>query len=312
MTLKEQTLMKKIERILAIIILLLDRDTITTTELAEQFNVTKRTIFRDIETIELAGFPIIAKSGRHGGFSLMDSFKLRVLTFTKEEKELILKALTIKERLVGNPHDSTVIKEKIATLLDTSSTAPHPISLSSPTIHRPIVETYIKSLSPLITAAIEKKTKLAIAYIDGGGQKTARIIWPHDLGFFNGSWFLQAFCETRQALRFFKLTRIRDITLLTDTFDPLLINEADWATVKKERITLEFTRRSLGKVYDFFVEEEIHVLPDNVLVTYSAYSLNDVASYLLGFGSDVTILAPKELITEHRRLINDLQKNYKR
>lgn len=63
-------------------------------------------------------------------------------------------------------------------------------------------------------------------------------------------------------------------------------------------------------MYDFYVDEEIQIFGDKVIATFSAYSLVDVASYLLAFGSDVIILGPKKLITEHQRLVKDLQKNY--
>lgn len=93
--------MKKIERILAIIVLLLENEIVSTAQLAQRFEVTKRTIFRDIETIELAGFPIISHPGRKGGFSLVDSFKLQTYTYSGEEKQDILNALNIKEGLFG-------------------------------------------------------------------------------------------------------------------------------------------------------------------------------------------------------------------
>lgn len=89
--------MKKIERILSIIVLLLENEVIPATQLATRFNVTKRTIFRDIETIEMAGFPIVSFIGRKGGYSLLNSFKLRTYTYTDAEKQDILSALQMKE-----------------------------------------------------------------------------------------------------------------------------------------------------------------------------------------------------------------------
>lgn len=68
---EEENGMKKIERILAIIVLLLENEIVSTAQLAQRFDVAKRTIFRDIETIELAGFPIVAHAGRNGGFFLI-------------------------------------------------------------------------------------------------------------------------------------------------------------------------------------------------------------------------------------------------
>ncbi len=300
--------MKKIERILAIITLLLDKDILTTTELAEQFQVTTRTIFRDIETIERAGFPIISYTGRNGGISLMNSFKLKSLTFTEDEKTLILDALTIKENLIGKSVEPSFIKEKIQILLNSSFSIKNDISVSSATIHPPAIEQLVSSRNKIIERAISKKMKLVIHYIDGKGEDTTRIVWPHELGLFNGSWFMKAFCEMKQAFRVFKVSRIREIQVLEEFFIPRSIDLGGWATMRGKIVKLEFNKIALGKLYDFYVEEEIQVLEEKVLVTFKSYNLSNTAVYLLGYGKNVTILEPEELIVEYQEFIKNLTK----
>lgn len=77
----------KIERLLSIIILLLDKQIISANTLAKNFEVSKRTIYRDIETLEYAGFPIISYPGINGGFGLLDTFKIHSFTFSDYEKQ---------------------------------------------------------------------------------------------------------------------------------------------------------------------------------------------------------------------------------
>lgn len=100
--------MKKMERTLAIIVLLLENATITTSEIAERFGVSKRTVFRDIQAIENAGFPIQSTYGRNGGVSLINSFKLRSHSFTELEKKLILESLTTNEKIIGEALETII------------------------------------------------------------------------------------------------------------------------------------------------------------------------------------------------------------
>lgn len=300
--------MKKMERILAIVIMLLDREIVTTTELAEQFNVTTRTIFRDIETIEYAGFPIVSQTGRNGGISLMNSFKLRSLTFTEDEKKVIIEALTIKEHLIGKSIEPSVIKEKIQILLESSSIIRPNISVSYASIHPPAIEQLVSSRNKIIEQAMLNKLKLKIHYIDGKGEDTTRIVWPHELGMFNGSWFMKAFCEARQDFRVFKVTRIRKLTILADIFIPRPIDLGEWATIRAKWVKLEFSKTALGQIYDFYTEDEIQVLDETVMVTFNSQNLSNTAAYLLGYGEKVTILEPEELITEYQELVKNLTK----
>lgn len=296
------------ERILAIIIMLLDREIVTTTELAEQFNVTTRTIFRDIETIEYAGFPIVSQTGRNGVISLMNSFKLRSLTFTEDEKKVIIEALTIKEHLIGKSIEPSVIKEKIQILLESSSIIRPNISVSYASIHPPAIEQLVSSRNKIIEQAMLNKLKLKIHYIDGKGEDTTRIVWPHELGMFNGSWFMKAFCEARQDFRVFKVTRIRKLTILADIFIPRPIDLGEWATIRAKWVKLEFSKTALGQIYDFYTEDEIQVLDETVMVTFNSQNLSNTAAYLLGYGEKVTILEPEELITEYQELVKNLTK----
>lgn len=296
------------ERILAIIIMLLDREIVTTTELAEQFNVTTRTIFRDIETIEYAGFPVVSQTGRNGGISLMNSFKLRSLTFTEDEKKVIIEALTIKEHLIGKSIEPSVIKEKIQILLESSSIIRPNISVSYASIHPPAIEQIVSSRNKIIEQAMLNKLKLRIHYIDGKGEDTTRIVWPHELGMFNGSWFMKAFCEARQDFRVFKVTRIRKLTILADVFIPRPINLGEWATIRAKWVKLEFSKTALGQIYDFYTEDEIQVLGETVMVTFNSQNLSNTAASLLGYGEKVTIVEPEELITEYQELVKNLTK----
>lgn len=298
--------MKKIERLLAMIVLLLEKESITSSELAKKFAVTKRTIFRDIQTIEQAGFPITSSYGRNGGISLIDSFKLRTLSFTETEKQLILDALTMNEQLVGEALELSVLKEKVQLLAEHSS-HDKTLSMSSPTVHRPSIEKYIFEINKQIRIAMNKKLKITISYVDSSGKFTTRTIAPHKLGFFNGSWFLRGYCELRQAFRFFKVTRIRTIFLTSETFLPKVDSQTDFVSSKEYKITVSFAKNELGRLFDYYLEDELEILENSVLIRFSACDLEEISNFLLRFHGNVTILEPDEL--KHK--YSDILKKYR-
>lgn len=297
--------MKKIKRILAIIVLLLENDVIATSELSERFDVSKRTVFRDIQTIENAGFPISSSYGRNGGISLIDSFKLRSLSFTEIEKKLILESLTINEKIIGETLEPSVLKEKVR-LLANASLESKTLSLGSPTVHRPAVERYIYDINKQIRKAINEKLKAVIIYIDGQGERTTRTVEPHELGLFNGSWFLRAYCEKRKAFRFFKITRIRSFVLTSEKFNLRIDEKVDLTPSKEFQIKLEFKKVMLGKLYDCYLEDELQILEDRILVHFSSSSIEETATYLLRFHGNVAILEPDELKLEYTRIVQKI------
>ncbi|GGC92353.1 helix-turn-helix transcriptional regulator [Enterococcus wangshanyuanii] len=305
--------MKKIERILATIVLLLENDRISTAQLVERFAVTKRTIFRDIETIELAGFPIVSHSGRNGGFSLMESFKLRTYTYSGEEKQTILEALDVKEGLFGISDQRNTIKEKIE-LLQKSTNIGEPVnqhfSFESPTMHRPEIELETMYKINQINLALKKHQKLLIDYIDNQGEHTERVIHPYEVILNNGSWYVYSHCEKREAFRYFKITRIRQLDVQTRTFTPVDSSRKKQIEHPGSAIRLQFPKKDLGKLYDYYTEAEIQVLETHIEVNLYANQQKTILPFLLMFGHGVKVIAPVELRTLHQQEIAKLAQTY--
>lgn len=303
--------MKKIERILAMIVLLLENETISTTRLAERFAVSKRTIFRDIETIELAGFPIVATTGRNGGFSLLQSFKLRTLTYSEDDKQTILAALESTEELFGKAHVETdsLIKEKIS-LLQVSQAGGATTSMKSPTVHRPEIEEESQRKMRLIKSALTNDYRLLISYVGNKGEFTERCIQPYELTLQNGSWYVYGFCETRQDFRYFKVTRIRQLTVDNRHFEKEEVTKSWWSSPELP-IVLRFKREDLGKLYDYYTESEIEINEDHLIVSAISQNQHTLLTQLLVFGNGVQVMAPQELKEQHQQVIKELAMTYK-
>lgn len=303
--------MKKIERILSIIVLLLENEVIPATQLATRFNVTKRTIFRDIETIEMAGFPIVSFTGRKGGYSLLNSFKLHTYTYTDAEKQDILSALQMKERFIEPTDKQHTIKEKIHLMqLHPSNEVTNPlISFASPTLHRAEIEAETKQKNTQLTNALHNYLKLTIEYVSNQGEGTERTIHPYELMLLNGSWYVHAYCEKRAAFRHFKVTRIRKMTILDQHFD-LQIPPTKKELLTGEWVKLYFKKDELGKLYDYYTQDEIRVVDNHVEVTFFSEYQKHLIPFLLMFGNGVQVITPLSLKKQHQASIIHLQKAY--
>ena len=305
--------MKKIERIVSIIVLLLDNEIISTAELAERFEVNKRTIFRDIETIELAGFPIISHPGRKGGFSIMNTFKLRTYTYSGEEKQDILNALNVKESLFGIVDQQNIIKEKIQQMQSGTAKEQQPkarFSFESPTLHRLEIEKETKEKINKINQALKQNKKLQIKYIDNKGTYTQRVIHPYEMMLKNGSWYIYSYCESRSAYRDFKITRIRQIVMKKESFVAREHSKRRYIETNTEKIQLRFRKEDLGKLYDYYTEQEIQVTDSYIDVTFYADLQKNILPFLMMFGNDVRVIAPEKLKEMHKQEIGQRTETY--
>lgn len=186
------------------------------------------------------------------------------------------------------------------------------ITISSSTLHREMIEEETKIKIKKILFIMDEGNKICISYVAQTANISSRIIQPLKLNFMNGSWYLEAFCESRKALRLFKLTRIRSMEVIHDNTRTVYTEKNEYVTnktAKVEKIILQFAKSELGKLYDFFTEDEIMVLEDGSLKVTFNYDINkNLLPFLLMFGRYVKILAPQWLKNEYR---NEIELIYK-
>ncbi|WP_242144211.1 MULTISPECIES: YafY family protein [unclassified Bacillus cereus group] len=302
----------KTERMLSILICLLQKDIISAEELANTFEVSKRTIYRDIDALSAIGIPIISYLGKNGGFTLIDNYRLDKFTFSEEEKRFLLEGLTLKSELFDDEQLS-ILQKKIEVLKETKREYTSNMTVSSSTLHRETIEEETKRKVKKILVMIEKEQKLQISYVSQTGHLSKRIIQPLKLNFMNGSWYLEAVCALRKALRLFKLTRIRSMDIIDDDIEIVYDRKPEFiggSKEKLEQIILVFSKSTLGKLYDFFTDEEIEVLEDgDVQVTFQ-YDINkNILPFLFMFGRNVKIVEPLWLKKKYREEIEYIYKS---
>ncbi|MBC1591991.1 YafY family transcriptional regulator [Listeria welshimeri] len=294
----------KLERILAILVLILERKVLAS-ELAEKFEVSTRTIYRDMDTLLYAGFPVVSLPGKNGGFMMLDTYKLATFTFSETEKQILLEALEARSEFMLENSQET-LREKI-TLLQTEKPTGNHIFFDSATQHRRQIEAEVKRKIAYIQKAFTTNKRLEISYIAMDGAETKREISAQKLNLMDGSWYLEAYCHKREAVRHFKLTRI---TALKETKEAILeIHETQNISTTTEKVMLEFPKNQLGKLLDYFLLEEMEIVAERIQVTFYYDLKRNIIPFLLMFGSEVKILEPISLRMEYKSEVEKLYFN---
>ncbi len=202
----------KIDRLMSIVVILLNCERISATKLAEMFEVTPRTIYRDIEAISLAGIPIVTHSGVNGGISIIPEYKVDKKFFTTSDISTLLMGL-------GSISTTLSHKEIIDTLEKVKSLLPKEqfkdIELKANQIIIDLT-TWMgnKNFQPnleKIKEALNDSKYLLFEYYSGKREKNNRCIEPYKLILKEGNWYLQGYCTLRNDFRVFKLSRISNL-----------------------------------------------------------------------------------------------------
>lgn len=313
-----------INRLLSIIYILMNKGTVTAKELAERFEVSVRTIYRDIDVLSMAGIPVYTTKGRGGGIHLTEQFVLNKMLVSKKEQQQILAALaSLRET---GAHEEEEILDKLGDFFMEKTANWVAIDFSDWSGRR-------KELFNQIRDAILDRHAIQFDYYGQHGEMSHRCAEPIQLLFKEYTWYVRAYCRTKQSMRLFKVLRMKRVVVLDETFD---IREAA-ATNDREKkalaadtskgcsddyvdspandlipeITLWIDKKEAYRVYDRFDEEEITVLPDGHFEIHYRCPLDDwVYGMILSFGPSVKVLAPKPVQEEIRRRIEKMAELY--
>lgn len=193
---------------------------ITAAELAEKHEVSIRTIYRDIKTLQASGIPILMRDGR--GYSLMEGYKLPPVMFTEEEAHALLTAETIltrnKDLSLSQEYENAITK--IKSVLRYNQQAK--VELLQSRIQVRGNEKNEKTSNYLIKLqnAIVSFQMAKLRYHSLGGEETLRWVEPFAIYTTQDNWILIAYCRTRNDFRAFRLDRILELQVTQDTFTP--------------------------------------------------------------------------------------------
>ena len=290
---KSEVISLQVSRLFEIIYILLNKESITTKELAAQFGVSMRTIRRDIDTLSLAGIPIYTQKGKGGGVSLLPNFVLNKSILSDHEQNEILTALHgLAHIKVGDAND---VLNRLSTIFNKTAANWLEVDFSD--------WDNSNDFNSFKTAILKHRIAL-FDYYNSYGEKTFRRVEPMQLLFKHNAWYLKAFCLTKQGIRLYKLTRINNLVVTNEHFlvRALLssISDDDAQTAQRERsditIKLRIAPEMAYRVFDDFADDMIDKQPDGSFIVTRTYPEDNwVYSYVLSFGKYAEVLEPKHL-----------------
>ena len=270
--------------------MLLNKKTITAKELSEHFEVSIRTIYRDIETLGTAGIPVYMVKGKGGGISLLDNFVLNKSLLSDSDQNEILAALQGLNS-IKYPNIDNVIS-KLGIIFNKTDCNWIDVDFS----HWGNGDSDKFSL---IKAAIINKNILIFEYYSSYGEKTCREVEPLQLCFKDKTWYLKGFCLTKSAYRLFKLTRMKNVEITEKNFErelPTFIAEENEnnKNIKTVNLKLHLDKCVAYRVYDEFDESDIVKNTDGSFDVTVSYPEDDwVYGYILSYGSYAKVIEPK-------------------
>lgn len=308
---KKGAVRMKIDRLIGILSILLQQKQVTAPCLAEKFEVSRRTINRDIEALCKAGIPVVTVRGQNGGISIMEGYRMDRTLLTSADMQAILAGL--------RSLDSVSKTNRYQQLMEKLAIGNSDVLASNNHILIDLSSWYKTLLAPkieLIQAAIERRERIAFSYFAPRGE-SRRVMEPYYLVFHWASWYVWGFCLARQDFRLFKLNRMTELEDTGETFErkadaaPDLSPERVFPTMIFATIRLEpEVKWRLVEEYgpDCFEEQE----DGKLLFSFDFTDREHLFGWLLSFGPKAELLQPPEYRREFETYVGQIQERYGR
>ncbi len=299
----------RIDRLVGILSILLQKDKVTAPELAEHFEVNRRTISRDIEELCKAGIPIVTTQGQGGGISIMDGYKMDRTLLTNKEMQDILAGLRSLDSVNGT--------RRYAQLMDKLSVGSSDFMTGNQSVLIDLSSWYQNALSAkieIIRNAIDSRMELEFYYYSPK-EESKRQIEPYYLIFKWSNWYVWGWCKAKRDFRLFKLNRMEEVGINGHAFEGRKCPLPDLRDVNifpggieiKALIKPEY-KWKLVEEYgpNCYVEQT-----DGRLLFRSNYANKDyLIEWLLAFRDGVELVEPEEIRAEMRMLLESIRKVY--
>lgn len=303
-----------IDRLLSILLLLSKKDLITGKELAEHFEVSIRTIYRDIDKIGQAGIPIAAIGGKGGGFYIMEDYRLENLALNNNEIHTVMAVMNgLKDMFGKNQHFNDIVL-KFQNTYKKESDKTYKLDLK---ISHFSMEDELKEYVYIINKGIEESKLLQINYINRNMEFTVRMVEPIRIEFSYGQWYLTGFCRKRNDYRKFKLVRIKNLKL-GDNFIKRLISEEELEEIfnksyvkKSVKIKLKFSNKIGNQLTEYFMKDSISKDEEGSFIVEDYFPYEEsLIKFILGFGSECEIIEPENLRKDTKKYLEKILETY--
>ena len=297
----------KLARLFEIVQILLTEKKVTAEKLAHHFEVSKRTIYRDIETLTLAQIPIYSEKGRYGGIGLIKNFTIDKSFLSQNEQNEILFALQSLNAVQDSKNNITLTK--LNSIFNRKADEWIEVDFSRYGENDSILFEKIKN------SILEKKV-IKFIYFNTKGKKSKRTVEPLKLWFKEKAWYLFAYCHKKKDIRQFKIARIKNLELTCEHFERELKKEdlknQNNVNGKGTKIVIEVDKSQAYRVYDEFLEESIAKKENrNFEITIEIFENEWLYGYLLSFGEHLKVLKPARIREILAKKVEKMRENYK-
>lgn len=298
--------MNRTDRLLAILLELQNQEWLRAEDLAATFEVSQRTIYRDMDALSEMGIPIVSMTGH--GYKLMEGFFLPPLSFTNDEALVLALGSQLMHDYFDDEYQQAAdaARQKLTAVLPPATK--EKISQLQQRItfftqeHRD--DSGYRHHLQLLRQAIFERRRIRISYtkrFEQAETEQEREIDPYGLAHLITDWYLLGYCHLRQARRVFRLKRITAVRLLMATFEPPTITESDWVNSSDERpvtiVKALFTPESaqgLDEYRPYYITAQEETAA-GILVTLHIRHADEATQWLLGWGAQVEVLEPAAL-----------------
>ncbi|MEC0226689.1 helix-turn-helix transcriptional regulator [Paenibacillus alba] len=311
----------KIDRLLAMTVLLLNRGRVSAKELADRFEVSTKTIYRDMETLNQSGIPIVAHQGISGGFEIMEPYTMARQFLTLSEIEAIVAAVkgihtAVDDRVFGTLLDKVKAMLSRVDRLQMEQQGAGIVFDFNPWGQGPAARDKVNSLRQ----AIEHTSKVSFKYLNMNGTESERVVEPAALILKGYLWYLQAYCTLRSEFRVFRLSRIQELRVLEQSFvkkqAPSLEGyawESDWSNANLQEMTFLFDSKVRHRVGDTFDPQQVTVQEDGSLQVKGPFTEDEwLYGMLLSYGEHVKVEEPTHVAEEMVNRAQKIMERYKK
>lgn len=314
--------MAKLSHLLELINILECKKFSTASELAEMLDVDKKTIYRYMESLNMANVPVRAKKGRYGGFYIGDEYNMKQPALTDNEVQALLLSSEILSKENGFIYGDE-LKKAVSRIVNSSLNTQKELENIKETIDFQVskIGTYedLEGRILKINYAINNSLSVKISYfsMSKNGQ-TTRVVDPYSLIFRKGFWYLVGFCHLREEIRIFKVLRIKNIRVIQEEFKrpkSFSIKEYmknSWNVFRGEDIKVKVMfKREVAefiKETNWHENQQIEELPNgDIIFTVYVNGTAEIKSWVMGFSDKAKVLEPmnlKEEIKEEIKALN--------
>ena len=309
----------KVDRLVSIIMILLDKKRIGAQELADMFEVSPRTIYLEIDAINMAGIPVRGAAVVGGGFEIMKEYKIDKKVFSSADLSALLMGLSSLSNIIkGDELIHTLAKVKSFIPDDRAKEIELKLNQIcidvSPWIGNSNLQRYLE----IIKSALQENRVLSFGYIAHRGNSTTRTVEPYQLVMKSSHWYLQGYCQKRSDFRLFRLSRMSNLQMQEETFalrdyQKPTLDFTDILETLQTTIKIRIHKSVMDRVLDYCTYEDFSPAGDEYFIVSFPFIENEYHyDILLSFGDKCECLEPKHIRAEMKCRIHNIANLYEK